>query len=93
VMDLMLPSAWAMCMTIGGRCGGTATAVMNTLGNLGGFLCAVAFGYIVEGTGNYDLPVMGVAMMVLVSAVLFGSIDCTRGLAEEPSPLAGLQPA
>jgi MFS family permease len=85
VMDLMLPSAWAMCMTIGGRCGGTATAVMNTLGNFGGFVCAVAFGYIVEGTGNYDLPVMGVAAMMLVSAGLFASIDCTRGLTEDSS--------
>jgi MFS family permease len=86
VMDLMLPSAWAMCMTIGGRSGGTATAVMNTLGNLGGFLCAVAFGYIVEATGNYDLPVVCVAAMVLISAGLFGSVDCTRGLAEESAP-------
>ena len=84
----MLPSAWAMCMTIGGRCGGTATAVMNTLGNFGGFVCAVAFGYIVEGTGNYDLPVMGVAAMMLVSAGLFASIDCTRGLTGDlSSPL------
>lgn len=84
VMDLMLPSAWAMCMTIGGRYGGTATAVMNTLGNFGGFVCAVAFGYIVAGTGNYDLPVIGVAAMMLVSAGLFAAIDCTRGLAEAP---------
>jgi nitrate/nitrite transporter NarK len=75
-----------MCMTIGGRSGGTATAVMNTLGNLGGFLCAVAFGYIVEATGNYDLPVVCVAAMVLISAGLFGSVDCTRGLAEESAP-------
>jgi nitrate/nitrite transporter NarK len=88
VMDLMLPSAWAMCMTIGGRCGGTATALMNTLGNLGGFVCAVAFGYIVASTGDYDLPVIGVAAMMLVSAGLFALVDCTRGLAEEPlSPL------
>jgi nitrate/nitrite transporter NarK len=93
VMDLMLPSAWAMCMTIGGRCGGTATAVMNTLGNLGGFVCAVVFGYIVEGTGNYDLPVIGVAAMVLVSAGLFGAIDCTRGLAEPRLPAVVPQPA
>ncbi len=35
VMDLMLPSAWAMCMSIGGSYGGTATGIMNTAGNLG----------------------------------------------------------
>ena len=81
VMDLMLPSAWAMCMAIGGRYGGTATAVMNTFGNLGGFVCAAAFGYVVQGTGDYDLPLMGVAAMVLISSALFALVDCTRGFA------------
>ncbi len=80
VMDLMLPAAWAMCMAIGGRFGGTASGVMNTAGNLGGFVCTVAIGYVIAGTGNYDLPVQGVAAMVLVSAVLFALIDCTKGL-------------
>ena len=48
VMDLMLPSAWAMCMSIGGSYGGTATGIMNTAGNLGGWVGAIVlFGYIV----------------------------------------------
>ena len=52
VMDLMLPSAWAMCMSIGGRYGGTATGMMNTAGNLGGWVGAIVFGYIVGGDGR-----------------------------------------
>jgi MFS family permease len=83
VMDLMLPSAWAMCMSLGGRFGGTATGVMNTAGNLGGWLCTVLFGYVVAATHNYELPLRAVAAMVLVAAVLFSRIDCTRGLTEE----------
>jgi sugar phosphate permease len=79
VMDLMLPSAWAMCMAIGGRYGGTATAVMNTAGNVGGFLCTVIFGYVVSATADYDLPLQGVALMVFVAAMIFSRIDCTRG--------------
>jgi MFS family permease len=79
VMDLMLPAAWAMCMAIGGRYGGTASGVMNTAGNLGGFVCSVAFGYVVAATGNYDLPLQGVAAMVVVAAILFALIDCTKG--------------
>ena len=66
VMDLMLPSAWAMCMSLGGRFGGTATGVMNTAGNLGGWFCTVLFGYVVEATGDYNLPLRAVAAMVLV---------------------------
>lgn len=80
VMDLMLPAAWAMCMGLGGKFGGTATAVMNTSGNLGGWLCALLFGYVVKATGNYNLPLRVVAAMVLVAALLFACVDCSRGL-------------
>jgi MFS transporter, ACS family, glucarate transporter len=83
VMDLMLPAAWAMCMSIGGQFGGTATGVMNTAGNLGGWLCTVVFGYAVAATGDYNFPLRGVAAMVLAAAVIFSRVDCTRGLATE----------
>lgn len=83
VMDLMLPAAWAMCLSLGGQFGGTATALMNTGGNLGGWLCTVLFGYLVSATGRYRLPLEVIAAMVLVSAVLFASVDCTRGLQDD----------
>jgi MFS transporter, ACS family, glucarate transporter len=83
VMDLMLPAAWAMCMSIGGQYGGTATGVMNTAGNLGGWLCTIVFGYVVTATGDYNLPLRGVAAMVLVAAAVFSQVDCTLGLAVE----------
>lgn len=80
VMDLMLPSAWAMCMSLGGDFGGTATGVMNTAGNLGGWVGAIAFGYVVSATGSYNLPLRLIAAMVLLGAVLFSRVDCTDGL-------------
>ena len=86
-MDLMLPAAWAMCMSIGGNHGGAATGVMNTAGQAGGVLCTLAFGYIVGATGNYELPVQAVALMVLVAAIVFSRVDCTAGLAAEPDAL------
>ncbi len=88
IMDLMLPAAWAMCMAIGGRFGGTASGVMNTAGNLGGFVCSVAFGYVVAATGNYNLPLQGVAAMVLIAAVIFAFIDCTKGFDHKAPPTA-----
>lgn len=86
VMDLMLPAAWAMCMSIGGRYGGTASGVMNTAGNLGGFVCTVAIGYSIGATGNYILPVQGVALMVFIAAILFSRIDCTKGFDQKAPP-------
>lgn len=88
VMDLMLPSAWAMCMSIGGRYGGTATGFMNMLGNLGGFICTVATGYIIAGTGSYDLPVQGIALMVLIAAGLFALIDSSKGFDQKAQAAA-----
>ena len=77
-MDLMLPSAWALCLAIGGRLSGTATGMMNTAGQVGGFLCTVLFGYIVHATGNYNLPLWFIAAMVFTSAMIFMRIDCTQ---------------
>lgn len=83
VMDLMLSSAWAMCMRLGGSYGGTATGMMNTAGNLGGWVCALVFGYIVKATDNYNLPLQMIAVMVVVAALLFARVDCSQGVREE----------
>lgn len=83
MMDLMLPSAWAMCVSIGGRLSGTATGIMNTAGQAGGFLGTVLFGYVVQMSGSYNLPIFLIACMVFLSAVIFSRIDCTRKLDEE----------
>lgn len=78
-MDLMLPCAWSMCMAIGGEAGGTATAVMNTAGNLGGFFCTFGFGYILAATGSYEAPLRVVAVVVIASALIFSMVDCSGG--------------
>jgi MFS transporter, ACS family, glucarate transporter len=89
-MDLMLPSMWALCLAIGGRFSGTATGMMNTAGQAGGFLCTVLFGYIVQHTGSYDLPLWFIAGMVLLSALLISGANSARGVdterEEQPLP-------
>lgn len=84
VTDLMLPSAWAICLDIGGRFTGTVTGAMNTAGQLGGFLCTVLFGYIVSLTGSYHLPLIVIATMLSLSALLFSRIDPSKPLLPEP---------
>jgi ACS family glucarate transporter-like MFS transporter len=86
-MDLMLPAAWAMCMSIGGRFGGVATGVMNTSGQVGGLFCTLAFGYMVSATGNYNIPVRAVALMVFVAAIIFSLIKCEDGLSDDRDEL------
>lgn len=80
VMDLMLPVAWAVCLDIGHEYSGVVTGVMNSAGQLGGFLCTVSLGYILRATGNYNVPLWIISSMVMISAFLFLRIDPTRPL-------------
>lgn len=84
VADLMLPAAWAVCLDIGHTHAGLVTGIMNTAGQLGGFVCSVLFGYVVKATGSYNVPVWGVAAMVLIAAALFTRIDPTKSVVDEP---------
>lgn len=83
VADLMLPAAWALCLDVGHRHAGVVTGTMNTAGQLGGFVCSVLYGYIVQATGNYQAPLWLIAGMVMLSALLFSRIDPTRPLLSE----------
>jgi len=44
---------------------------MNSAGQIGGFVSSVVFGRIVGRTGRYDLAVLLVAAMTLISGLLF----------------------
>lgn len=87
VIDLMLPSAWAICTDIGRKFAGAVSGAMNTAGNIGGFICASVFGYLVDATGNYNVPLYVIAGMLLVSSFLFLNLDPSKPLAEVAKPL------
>lgn len=83
VMDLMLPSAWAICLDVGKKYAGAISGAMNTAGNLGGFVCATVFGYLVEATGDYNFPLYVIAGMLLVAALLFLGINPEKQITGE----------
>lgn len=78
IFDLMLPSAWALCIDLGKQHAGTVSGAMNTAGNIGGFCCGILFGQLVQQSGNYNLPLYMIAGMLIVSAVLFAFINPTK---------------
>ena len=80
IIDLMLPSAWAVCLDVGMKYAGAVSGAMNTAGNIGGFVCASVFGYLVDATGNYNFPLFVISGMLLISAFLFMHIDPTKQL-------------
>jgi MFS family permease len=83
VMDLMLPSAWAICLDVGKRYAGAISGAMNTAGNLGGFVCATVFGYLVQGTGNYNFPLYVIAGMLFIAALLFLMINPEKQIIQD----------
>lgn len=80
IMDLMLPSAWALCLDIGGSHAGAVTGAMNTAGQLGGFVCTLVFGFVVKYFNSYDAPLVLIAGMIALAALLFSRIDASKPL-------------
>lgn len=85
IFDLMLPSAWALCIDLGKQFAGSVSGAMNTFGNLGGFCCSLMFGYLLKasaeangGVSDYNLPLYGIAGMLLLSAILFAFINPSK---------------
>ncbi len=83
IMDLMLPSAWALCIDIGDKFAGAISGAMNTAGNLGGFVCTVLFGYLVKYFNNYNAPLFVISAMLVVSALIYFKIDPKKPLFEK----------
>jgi len=83
IFDLMLPSAWALCIDLGQKHAGTVSGAMNTAGNIGGFCCGILFGELVQQSGNYNLPLYMIAVMLLVSALLFAFINPEKPIIKE----------
>lgn len=81
IFDLMLPSAWALCIDLGKQHAGTLSGAMNTAGNIGGFCCGILFGELVQQSGNYNLPLYMIAVMLLISALLFAFINPEKPIA------------
>jgi MFS family permease len=82
IFDLMLPSAWALCIDLGKQHAGTLSGAMNTAGNIGGFCCGILFGQLVEQSGNYNLPLYLIALMLVASAILFAFIQPEKPIIE-----------
>ncbi len=79
-MNCMLPVAWAVCLDIGRKYSGTVTGIMNMAGQVGAFGSSVSFGYMVTYFGNYNQPLLPLAAMLFLGAVLFSRIDPTEPL-------------
>ncbi len=85
--DFMLPVAWAVCLDVGRKHAGAVSGAMNTAGQLGSTLTSIAFGYLVTAYGTYNAPLVPMAVMTGISALLWLKIDPSIQLIPERDQL------
>jgi MFS transporter, ACS family, glucarate transporter len=81
-LELTVAVSWAVCLDIGGEFSGSVSSVMNTWGNLGGAVSAVAVGYLATHIG-WTSPFLLASALCIISAWLVGRIDPRRSAVEE----------
>ncbi len=74
------PSVLGVCLDISGQHAGTMLGTVSMVSQLGGLSGAIAFGYIVEHFGSYDAPLVPMAVLLVLSALLWTRIDASRAL-------------
>jgi ACS family glucarate transporter-like MFS transporter len=84
--------AWAVCVEIGGAHSGVVSGAMNMFGNLGGALSPLVIGFSLQHFGSWQAPLLSVAALYVVAAVLWLGIDPGKRIVvvEQDAVLEGL---
>jgi len=86
--EIVIGPMWAIPMDIAPRYSGTASGFMNTGSALAAGLSPLAFGFIIDATGNWTLPFIGSIGLLLAGAALTSTMHPERPF-EEPGSEGG----
>jgi MFS family permease len=76
-LELTVPVSWALALDIGGEYSGSVSAVMNTLGNIGGAMSGVCIGYLATHLG-WNWPFLTASVMCGIAAILASRVNPSR---------------
>lgn len=76
--DFTLPVSWAAATDIGGEHAGSVSGTMGLAGQMGSAIMATAFGFILQSTGSYELPVRIIGVIVILGGLLWFKIDASK---------------
>ena len=68
--ELTIGPMWSIPMDVAPRHSGTASGLMNTGSAFAAVVSPIAFGYVVDWTGNWQLPFIGSLGLLLVGAAM-----------------------
>ncbi len=67
--NFLLGAAWGTCIDLGGAHSGVLSAAMNTSGQIGGILCPIVVGFLVQHWANWTIPLCVMAALYLGGAL------------------------
>jgi MFS family permease len=79
-MDLAVPVAWAACLEVSGRYGGTATGFMNTASSISAFISPLAAAWFLDHFGSFAAMFWSAAIVYLLAGLLWLKIDASQSL-------------
>ncbi len=82
--EIVIGPMWSIPMDIAGKYAGTASGLMNTGSALAAILSPLAFGFVVDLTGNWHLPFAGSLALLLVGALLAFTMHPERAFEDVP---------
>jgi len=72
---------WAIPMDIAPRFSGSASGLMNTGSALAAIISPLVFGYIIDKTGNWELPFLGSIGLLFFGSIMAFWMKAGEGLA------------
>jgi sugar phosphate permease len=82
-LELTNAVLWSLPLDIAGKFAGTAGGMMNTGFGVAGMISPVAFGYLIQTTGSYEVPFLISAALLAIAVVCSFWIDPTNTIKEE----------
>ncbi len=83
-LELIIGPIWSVPMDIAPQYAGTASGLMNTGSAVAAIVSPLAFGYIVDATGNWVLPFVGSIALLLMGAMLCFTMHPERRFVDDP---------
>jgi MFS family permease len=87
-LEVVIGPIWSVPMDIAPQYSGTASGLMNTGSAVAAIVSPLAFGYIVDVTGNWQLPFYGSVGLLLLGAVLAFTMHPERKFVDIPAAAA-----
>jgi sugar phosphate permease len=89
--EIVIGPMWSIPMDIAGKFSGTAAGMMNTGSALAAILSPIAFGFIIDRTGNWQLPFAGSLGFLLLGALLAPTMHPERPFQESGERVVAAQ--